>query len=500
MPTIRNSPPAGGLVPCPRVFEYHPDSYHPKTPIGISAYPSFATEASWAAESLSAAFKLPVVVVADRRAAIQVRYVAGLEPEGFRLELRPSGARVTASFPAGAFYGLQTLRALALIWEGRIPSCIIEDAPRFGWRGFMLDTVRNFFEPAFIKRFIDLAALHKLNRFHWHLTDDQGWRLPIPGRPELVQSSARKVDRRYMPPLERTLYYDEDAIRDILAFAAERHVVVIPEIEMPGHVLALLSSHPEFSCTGNRFEPEDRFGIYSDVLCTGNDSVFIFLEEVMDEVVRLFPGPYVHFGGDEVPTEHWALCPRCRARIEAEGLADAAALQGWFTRRAADLLRRRGKRPVGWDEIVESDAPRDAIVMAWRNAERGKAAAEAGHDVVMCPGSRACYLDHKHRDVPDEPGHLGVSTVKDSYLFDPLKDLSETQKPRVLGMQGNLWTEIMYFGRHVEYMAFPRLSALAETAWTPEVLKSFDGFSVRLRWWGKALDSLDVARYRGPLE
>ena len=382
MPSIRNLPPAGGLVPCPRVFEYRPDSYFPKVQIGISADQPFTNEAAWAGESLSEAFTLPVTVVPHRKAAVKVLYAPGLEPEEFRLEVRPSGARITASYPAGGFYGLQTLRALALIWEGRIPCCIIEDAPRFGWRGFMLDTVRNFFEPAFIKRFIDLAALHKLNRFHWHLTDDQGWRLPIPGRPELVQNSARKVDRRYIPPLERTLYYDEDAIRDILAYAAERHVTVVPEIEMPGHVLALLSSHPEFSCTGNRFEPEDRFGIYADVLCAGNDEVFLFLEEVMDEVVRLFPGLYVHFGGDEVPTERWALCPRCRTRIEQEGLADAAALQGWFTRRAADIMRRRGRRPVGWDEIVESDTPRDTIVMAWRSAERGRDAAEAGHDVV----------------------------------------------------------------------------------------------------------------------
>ncbi|MGD9938892.1 MAG: beta-N-acetylhexosaminidase [Clostridia bacterium] len=500
MPPIRNTPPDGGLVPRPRVFEYCPDTFHPKLPFGISADPPFAAEAAWAAEALSTAFTLPVTLVEDRKAAIRVRYVADPEQEGYRLALRPSGARITASSAAGAFYGLQTLRALALIWDGRIPCCIIEDAPRFGWRGFMLDTVRNFFEPAFIKRLIDLAALHKLNRFHWHLTDDQGWRLPIPGRPELVQNSARKVDRRYVPPLERTLYYDEDAIRDILSYAAERHVTVIPEIEMPGHVLALLSSHPEFSCTGSRFEPEDRFGIYADVLCAGNDDVFMFLEEVMDEVVRLFPGLYVHFGGDEVPTERWALCPRCRKRMADEGLPDAAALQGWFTRQAAGILRRRGRRPVGWDEIVQSATPKDAIVMAWRSAERGREAAEAGHDVVMCPGSRACYLDHKHRDVPDEPGHLGVSTVKDSYLFDPLENLSENQKSRILGMQGNLWTEIMYFGRHVEYMAFPRLSALAETAWTPGELRSFDGFSARLRWWGKALDSLDVARYRGPLE
>lgn len=363
----------------------------------------------------------------------------------------------------------------------------------------MLDTVRNFFEPSFVKRLIDLAALHKLNRFHWHLTDDQGWRLPVRSHPELADTAARKLDRRYLPHVERTLVYSEAAIADILAYAAERHVLVIPEIEMPGHVTALFSAHPEFSCIGGTFEPEDRFGIFSDVLCAGNDGVFEFIGDVFNETARLFPGPFIHFGGDEVPTERWASCPRCLARVTAEGLQDAAALRGWFTRKAVAMLTDRGKRAIGWDEVIESTVPQDVVVMAWRSAERGLEAARAGHDVVMCPSTKACYLDHKHLDSAEEPGHIGVSTVRDSYCFEPLNGFDTETAPRVLGLQGNIWTEIMYFGRHVEYMAFPRLSALAETGWTPADMKSFLGFSERLRYWGQALDRLDVARYRGPL-
>ncbi|PKL25586.1 MAG: beta-N-acetylhexosaminidase [Spirochaetae bacterium HGW-Spirochaetae-3] len=492
--------PDAGLVPRPCGFSYLPGAFKPRTGATISTDPSFASEGAWAATALETAFTVKFAPEAPGKGTVRVTRVAGLGAEGYRLEIKPTGVRAEASEPAGAFYALQTLRALALIYGDRAPACRIEDEPRFPWRGYMLDTVRNYFEPAFIKRLIDLAALHKLNRFHWHLTDDQGWRMPVRSHPELADTAAKKVDRRYLPHVERTLVYSEAAIADVLAYAAVRHVLVIPEIEMPGHVTALLSAHPEFSCTGGTFEPEDRFGVFSDVLCAGSDETFEFIGDVLSETARLFPGPFVHFGGDEVPIERWASCPRCGARVEAEGLSDAAALRGWFTRKAVAMLAERGKRAVGWDEVVEGAVPADVVVMAWRSAERGVEAARAGHDVVMCPGTKACYLDHKHLDSPDEPGHLGVSTVRDSYAFEPLAGFDAESAKKVLGVQGNLWTEIMYFGRQVEYMAFPRLSALAETGWTPRDGKNFEGFSTRLRHWGLALDRYDVARYRGPLE
>jgi hexosaminidase len=303
-----------------------------------------------------------------------------------------------------------------------------------------------------------------------------------------------------MPQVERTLFYSEEAIRDIVAYAGERHITVIPEIEMPGHSLALLSAHPELSCIGGSFAPEDRFGIFDDVLCVGNDGVFALLDDVLEQCARLFPGNVLHFGGDEVKTDRWAVCPRCRERVEKEGLGETEALQNWFTRRIAEMLARRGKKAAGWDEVMRSNAPKDVIVLAWRSADVGQEAARQGHHVVMCPGSRGCYLDHRHLDVPDEPGHLGVSTVRDSYEFEPLLGFDDVSARNVLGLQGNLWTEIMYFGRHVEYMAFPRLSAIAETAWTPIQRKSFTDFALRLTYWGRVLDRYDVARYRGPLE
>lgn len=487
------------MIPRPRSFAYLPGAYKPRAGATLSADPTFAAEAAWGIEALSSAFTVRFAPGAPGKGDVRVVRARGLGAEGYRLEIKTAGVRAEASEPAGAFYALQTLRALALIWGDRAPACRVEDEPRFAWRGYMLDTVRNYFEPSFVKRLIDLAALHKLNRFHWHLTDDQGWRMPVRSHPELAETAAKKVDRRYLPHVERTLVYSEAAIADVLAYAAERHVLVIPEIEMPGHVTALLSAHPEYSCAGGTFEPEDRFGIFPDVLCAGSDEALGFLGDVMDETARLFPGPIVHFGGDEVPVERWADCPRCRARMEAEGVPDVAALRGWFTRKAAAMLAERGRRAAGWDEVVEGAVPSDVVVLAWRSAERGLEAARAGHDVVMCPGAKACYLDHKHLDSPDEPGHLGVSTVRDSYAFEPLAGFDAESAGRVLGVQGNLWTEIMYFGRQVEYMAFPRLSALAETGWTPAARKGFEGFSRRLPYWGRALDRLDVARYRGPL-
>ena len=489
-----------GLVPRPRSFEYLSGSFKPRSGASVSADPAFAAEAAWARAALGTAFTARFAEAAPGDGSVDVARVAGLGDEGYRLVVEPTGVKAEASAPAGAFYALQTLRALALMHGDRAPACRIEDGPRFPWRGFMLDTVRNYFEPSFVKRLIDLAALHKLNRFHWHLTDDQGWRMPVRSHPELADTAARRLDRRYLPHVERTLVYGEAVIADVLAYAAERHVLVIPEIEMPGHVTALFSAHPEFSCAGGAFEPEDRFGIFSDIICAGSDDAFRFIGDVFDETARLFPGPYIHFGGDEVPTERWAACPRCLARVEAAGLKDAEALRGWFTRKVAAMLAERGKRAIGWDEVVEGAVPRDVLVMAWRSAERGVEAARAGHDVVMCPSTKACYLDHKHLDSADEPGHIGVSTVRDSYSFEPLAGFDADSAPRVLGVQGNIWTEIMYFGRQVEYMAFPRLSALSETGWTPKDGKSFKGFSERLPFWGRALDRLDVARYRGPLE
>jgi len=442
---------------------------------------------------------------------LQFSVHGGLGPEEYRLDVAPGGIEIGASTAEGAVRGAATLWQLALSEGAAIPALSIADAPRFAWRGAMLDTARNYFTPDFIERFLDLMALHKLNRFHWHLTDDQAWRLEIPGMPELTARGSRRLDRRVNIPRWKEGSYSAADVRRLVAFAAERGIVVVPEIETPGHVTALLASHPELSCAGaavggGAFEPEDRYGIFEDVLCAGNEGVFELLGRVFDEVAALFPGPWVHAGGDEVPKARWSTCPRCKALMKRESLRDEGGalepelLQGWFMNRVAELLAARGKRMVGWDEILEGRVRKDAVIMSWRGMDGGIEAAREGYAVVMSPQTKACYLDHKHLDLPEEPGQLGVCSVADSYAFDPVPEgLDAKAAALILGAQANIWTELMYFGRQVEYMAFPRLCALSEVFWSPKASRNPADFAARLEKHGQRLDRLGVQRYRGPL-
>ena len=439
----------------------------------------------------------------------------GRKPGSYSLELAPGRVRIGASDASGIFYGLVSLRQLLMSHGPRIPAMRIDDAPRFSWRGFMLDTARNFFRVEFIEKMIELAAFHKLNVFHWHLTDDQAWRLELPSRPELAALGARRTDGRFNPPGTNAGSYSPGDVRRIVAFAASRHITVVPEIETPGHAIALLASHPELSCAdamrppegeaGPVFSPEDRYGVFEDILCAGNEAVFGLLAEVYDYLASVFPGVWVHAGGDEAPKARWLVCPRCRRRMEelrlrgGDGRPDPEKLQAWFMSRVAGMLAARGKRMVGWDEILEGGTDKDAIVMSWRGYSGGVQGLRAGHEVVMSPQTAACYLDHQHLDLPEEPGRLGVCTVRDSYLFEPLPPgLTETEACGILGAQANIWTELMYFGRQVEYMAFPRLCALSESFWSASENRDFIDFTRRMReFHGKRLDILDVNRFRG---
>lgn len=467
------------------------------------------------AEWLSAALDRPFAPAMHGQAA-GTSFVLDREvvySEQYVLELMPSGAIIRASSVEGAVRAASTLRQLALSEGPVLPCAVIDDHPRFPWRGAMLDTARNFFGVEFIERFLDLMALHKLNRFHWHLSDDQAWRLDLPSMPELAATGSRRLDRRYNVDIRKEGSYSAADIARVLAFAERRAIVVVPEIETPGHVTALLASHPELSCEGKApggeaFVSEDRYGVFEDVLCAGKDEVQAFLKKVFDEVCELFPGPWVHAGGDEVPKTRWSACPRCIARMDAENLRDKAGapdaelLQLWFMNRVADILAQKGKRMVGWDEILGEGLRQDAIVMSWRGKAHGGEAAKRGYDVVMSPNTAACYLDHKHRDLPGEPGQLGVCSVRDSWSFDPMPEgLDEAGSAHILGGQANIWTELMYFEPQVEYMAFPRLCALSEVFWTsPELRGDFAGFCERLEVHGRRLDTLGVNRYRGPLE
>jgi len=472
--------------------------------------------------------------------------------EEYRLEVSAARASIAASTTDGLVRGASTFVQLVLsasLDDGRIGACLIEDGPRFPWRGFMLDTARNFFPVDFIEKFLDLAALHRLNTFHWHLTDDQAWRLDLPGMPELAREGSKRLDTRFNVEAWKTGCYSAADVRRVVAFAALRGITVVPEIEAPGHVVALLASHPELSCAAAiaasgsgappRFLPEDRYGVFEDILCAGNEESFALLERILMGVAELFPGPCIHVGGDEAPKARWLACPRCRARmselgfVTASGDPDPEALQTWFTSRLGAILAKYGKRLVGWDEILGKDAaaeggrvlagaegaserrascdpapggpgsatlPADAIVQSWRGYSGGFGAAQRGHDVVMSPQTRACYLDHKHLDIPTEPGQLGFCTVRDSYEFEAVPPgLDAGQEKRILGGQANLWAELLYFGRQVEYMAFPRLCAISEALWTPRKLRDFDAFAKRLPAHLSRLDLLDVNYYRGPL-
>jgi hexosaminidase len=510
------------LVPEPREIELLEGTLDLRRGVAVLAPGPFegagAVAAAWAAQALGLRGSDASVALERQgsrdiggKAEIAFSLDEGLGPEDYRLEILPGRAAITASTNEGAVMGASTLRQLILSEGPLIPSLRIGDGPRFAWRGVHLDCARNFFRVEFIERLLDLAALHKLNRFHWHLTDDQAWRLEIPSHPELAEFGSKRRDARHSYERYHEGSYSRSDAQRVVAYAKARGIVVVPEIETPGHALALLASHPELSCRGSAeggapFLPEDRYGIFEDILCAGNDAVFELLGDIYDEVASVFPGAWVHAGGDEAPKARWKSCPKCAARMEAEGLrgggpdARAELLQGWFMDRVAALLSDRGKRMVGWDEILDGHVRKDALIMSWRGSAGGIAAAKAGYEAVMCPQTKACYLDHKHLDLAEEPGNIGVCTVYDSYSFDPVPPgLDGSEAARILGGQANLWSEFMYFGRQVEYMAFPRLCALSEVFWSPREKRDFASFERRMEKHGKTLDLLGVNRFRGAL-
>lgn len=423
-----------------------------------------------------------------------VRRGKGASNETYRLSVKESGIWIEAHGLPGLFYGLQTL--WQMIPPGRrlddgimVGGVEIDDRPRFSWRGMHLDVSRHFMPVDFIRKFIDLLARHKMNVFHWHLTDDQGWRLEIKRYPRLTDVSAWRSEaggNRYGG------FYTQDDVRDIVEYARRRFVTIVPEIEMPGHARAVLAAYPHLSCTGGPFEVAITWGIFDDVFCAGNDKTFQFLENVLTEVIDLFPGPFIHIGGDECPKTRWQEHDLCQTRILRENLMNEDELQAWFISRIARFLSARDKRLIGWDEILEGGAPEGAAVMAWRGVDKGIAAARAGCDVVMTPTSH-CYFDY-YQATDNEPkaigGHLPLETV---YAFEPMPEgLTLDESRRILGGQGNIWTEYMPDTRQVEYMAFPRACALAEVLWSPRENRSYPDFVSRLRHHLLRLDALGV--------
>lgn len=426
----------------------------------------------------------------------------GLDPgiankEGYVLTTTPEGISINGQTENGVFYGIQTLRkSIPAEAKGAtilIPAGEIKDEPRFSYRGMHLDVGRHFFPIEFIKKYIDLLALHNMNTFHWHLTEDQGWRIEIKKYPKLTEigsQRSRTVIGRNTQEYDNTPYggfYTQEEAKEIVKYAQERYITVIPEVDLPGHMLAALAAYPEMGCTGGPYEVCPRWGVFEDVLCIGNDKTMQFLEDVMSEIIEIFPSEYVHIGGDEAPRDRWRECPKCQARIKAEGLkADKNhtaedRLQSYCMTRIEKFLNSKGRRIIGWDEILEGDVAPNATVMSWRGASGGIKAAQMGHDVIMTPNTY-CYFDYyQTADTEDEPlGIGGYVPIEKVYSLDPTFDLNEEQKKHIIGAQANLWTEYIATTEHVEYMVLPRMAALAEVQWTQPEKKDFKDFTTRL--------------------
>ena len=442
------------------------------------------------------------VTVADEVPASGIRFVTdeSLPAEGYELNVDGEGIEVRASQFPGFLYALQSLEQLLpaavygtepapdAAWE--VPCVKIADAPRFAYRGMHLDVARHVFSVDEVKRYIDVMAIHKLNTLHWHLTDDQGWRIEIKRYPELTAvGSIRKatVVRKEWGTYDGTPYggfYTQDEIRDVVKYAADRGVTVIPEIDLPGHMLAALTAYPELGCTGGPYEVWGRWGVADDVLCPGREKTFEFLEGVLTEVMELFPSEYIHIGGDECPKVRWEKCPRCQAKIRQLGLKDDGEhtaehyLQSYVTDRIGKFLAQHGRRIIGWDEILEGRAPSDAVVMSWRGSEGGIAAAKLGHDVIMTPNSHFYFDYYQSLDTDAEPfGIGGYIPMEQVYSYDPaFPELTPEQQKHILGVQANLWTEYVLSDEHLEYMLLPRLAALSEVQWCLPETKDWNRF------------------------
>ena len=433
--------------------------------------------------------------VLDKRDKKAAAIVLTIDPkvagaEAYRLSVNNKQVTIAASTPAGVFYGIQTLRkSLPVQTTGEaitLPAVTVADAPRFGYRGMMLDCARHFFPLSFVKKFIDILAMHNMNVFHWHLTEDQGWRLEIKSHPELTAKSSMRSgtvighNATVDDSIPHGGFYTQQEAREIVEYARQRHITVIPEIDMPGHMLAALAAYPELGCTGGPYEVGHRWGVYKDVLCLEKESTYKFVQDVIDEVVEIFPAKYFHIGGDESPTVMWEKCPKCLQKAKDEN-TDIKHLQQYFTNRVEKYLNGKGKSIIGWDEILEGKINQSATIMSWRGVEPGLKAAKQGHDVIMTPSSHVYFDHYQAKDTKHEPDAIGgCSPVDKVYSYEPLPDtLSAEAKSRIKGVQANLWTEYIPFTTQAEYMVLPRMAALAEVQWTPVAKKNFDDFSKR---------------------
>jgi len=494
------------VIPRPASVEMREGTFtlRPQTGILIEPEcPELTGIGQWLADFLRRAtgYRLTLAAATDRDATGPVillrlaRAETALGEEGYRLTASADGVTISARRPAGVFYGVQTLRQLFTAEiesprpvadvEWTVPCVQIEDRPRFRWRGMHLDVARHFFDKEFVKRYIDYIAAYKINVFHLYLTDDQGWRIEIKRFPRLTEVGAwRKGTRKHYSDgrgdQERYGgYFTQDDVREIVAYARARFITVVPGISMPGHSRAALAAYPELSSTGGPFEVWTQWGITKEVMDPGKEEVFRFVEGVLGEVTDLFPGRYIHCGGDEVPRDRWKGSSYAQARMKAEGLKNEDELQSYFTKRVERFLNSKGRVLVGWDEIIAGGLAPNAVVMSWRGTAGGIAAARAGHDVVMVP-NRETYFNYMQHTERKGPGHTGYLPLMNVYHFEPTRGMAPEEAGHVLGSQACLWTEYVPTPADVEYLLFPRLFAMAEVVWSPPGLREDEDFLRRV--------------------
>lgn len=455
------------------------------------------------ASELSAVTGKASVVQQGRGKGINLVLDPSLAEEAYELSVGCRKVEIRASSLRGFNWGIQTLKQMmpVEVYSGEVadvdwtvPCCEIYDAPRFGYRGLHLDVARHFFDVDMVKKYIDVMEIHRLNTLHWHLTDDQGWRIEIKKYPKLTEIGSirkqtlvghlRKSTEYDGTPYGEGMWYTQDQIREVVAYAAAKGISIVPEIDLPGHMQAALTAYPELGCTGGPYEVWQKWGVSEDVLCVGKETTMQFVEDVLEEVCELFPSKYIHIGGDECPKVRWAKCPVCQAKIKELGIkgddnhSAEHYLQSYVTARAEKFLNARGRRLIGWDEILEGEIAPDATVMSWRGTKGGLAAVKLGHDVIMTPNNYY-YLDYyQSKDTENEPlGIGGYVSVEKCYSFEPYtEDMTDEQKAHILGVQANLWTEYIAEEWHLEYMLLPRLAALSEVQWCQPENKCWERF------------------------
>ncbi|MBV8251946.1 MAG: family 20 glycosylhydrolase [Chitinophaga sp.] len=487
----RNQAGTPGLIPLPVQIEWRADSFLLDKHTALIADAALADLLNTSIKE-ELGYTLPST--GNKRIVFTVDTLAALPPEGYRLHIDQNGVQLTAYSTDGIVHGMATLQQLWHKGNGNflvLKGADITDYPRFAYRGMHLDVGRHFFSVEYLKKLIDQLALYKINNFHWHLTDDQGWRIEIKKYPKLQSISAWRDQTMigHKKELPHRFdgkpyggFYTQEQVKEVVAYAAARHINVIPEIEMPGHALAALAAYPELGCTKGPYKTAQFWGVFDDVFCAGNDSTFTFLQDVLDEVIALFPSSYIHLGGDECPKVRWQECPACQQRMRSMHLKNENELQSYFVKRISQYIQSKGRKVIGWDEILEGGLAPGATVMSWRGVEGAIEAAKQQQYVIMTPEDEL-YFDHYQSLYPAEPVAAGGYTpLSEVYNYDPLHAAGDTALlPYIRGIQGQMWSEYLPTTAQADYMIFPRLLALAERAWSPQTTRDYPHFLQRLQ-------------------